>query len=223
MQNRTIAYLIFATAIFTGMWIILAVINTGSISPATSLEQKIFLLTHPGILFYLIYINATLITVSTVAMYAGFYYHCRQFNAIWAIIAMVFVPMYGIGNLITYLSQVFIVPKLVSMHSIAEFELISKVLLGQMLQDWPGSAMASLNGVSYAILGITSIIFAIIWIKNVNGLRAGALLLAISGLFSIFAVVGIAAENSVISFFLVISGFIYFIALLLIGFYFIRR
>ena len=223
MNIRTIGFITIAVVFVTGIWIITTILNVLLTAPHLSLLDKIALLENPDELYYITYTNASLITILTVAMFSGFYFYCKEKHLLWSIIAFSFIPIYGFGNLFVYLSQLYVVPNLVEMHKIGEYQLITEFILSQFIQDWSGSAIGYLNGISYGILGIPSIIFSLIFIKKDIKLRIGGLLLLISGVLSIIAVIGLAFRNQILIFLLVLSGFIYFIALIFIGKYFLQK
>ncbi len=211
-----------AVVFFTGIWIITTILNVMTAGPGISIDDKIALVANPGLLYYSTYINAAIITILTVALYAGFYYYCREIDPLWSLIAFAFVPIYGFGNLVSYLSQILVLPDLAMLHSQGENLSHTRLWLSQLIQDWPGSAMARLNAVSYGILGIPSVIFAMIFIRKNKRLQMGGLFLALSGILSIIAVIGVAIKNEVLGFMLVISGVIYFAALIMMGIFWLR-
>jgi hypothetical protein len=215
--------LTLAVVLSTALWTGLMIGTQVTAEPVTTLEAKIASLETLDFWFYLNYANAALITLLTVATLAGFYLYCRDDHAFWSTIGFAFVPIYGMGNLVAYLSQVFVVPGLLELHRAPETTAIAQTLLGLTIQDWPGSAIAALNGLSYAVLGIPSIIFATLMFRKARGLRAGSALLALSGALSIVALIGVAIENPSLSALTLVSGFIYLLALLLISRFFLRQ
>ncbi|MBN2092161.1 hypothetical protein JW964_21255 [candidate division KSB1 bacterium] len=216
MQHKTIARLTLAVIITTVIWIILMIITGWDFQPTTTLPEKIAAMHPPGFLHYLTYVNATLITLFTVAMFAGFYNFCNKYAPIAPDLGLIFIPIYGLGNLMVYLSQIFVVPYLLEIYHAPETQKIAEVLLGLMLQNWPGSAMEALNSVSYGVLGISSIIMGTIMIQQPPPLRHGSYLLILSGIFSIIGVIGLGLKISALSMLIVISGVIYLIGLIFI-------
>ena len=83
------------------------------------------------------------------------------------------------------------VPNLFELHRTPETASIATVLLGLTLYTWPGSAVEFLNGLSYAVLGIPSIVFSVIMFCRVNAFRAGKVLLALSGILSMIALIAL--------------------------------
>ena len=222
MKTRVVGILALAVAITT---LVLAVIMAGgevTATPATTLEEKIESLGDPGLLFYLAYVNAVLITILGVAMFAGFFAYYRDKAGLWSTIAFAFVPIYGLGNIIAYSSQVFVVPHLLDLYHQPETRMIAQVLLGLAIHNWYGTAIEALNILSYAILGIPSIIFAVIMFKT-KGLRVGSILLALSGVLSFVAVVGVATQNLILGMMTLVSAAMYMVSLVIIGVFFVRQ
>lgn len=104
------------------------------------------------------------LTLAAVALFAALYAWLKPIAPACAIIGLVFVPIYGVLNLVAYLSQVALVPALVALRADVEYVATADVLLRLTLQAWPASAMAFFNGLAYAILGIPSILFGfLLW------------------------------------------------------------
>lgn len=68
------------------------------------------------------------------------YVYCRQHNLLWATVGFVFVPMYGLVNLLCYLSQVFVVPELLQWYQQPDMHAMAAPLLALTIHTWPGSA-----------------------------------------------------------------------------------
>ena len=110
METRVTGILALAVAITTAIWALSMVATEMTAVPATTLEEKIESLGDLDFLFYIGYIDAALLTLLGVATFTGYYLYCRADAAYWSAMGLVFVPIYGLGNLVSYLSQVFVVP-----------------------------------------------------------------------------------------------------------------
>ncbi len=223
MKTRSLGMLIIAVVVTTAIWAFLLIVSQISAPPTNTLHEKIVSLKNAGFLFYFNYFNAAFITLFNVAVFAGLYLYCRNYDPFWAAIGVAFIPIYGLGNLIAYLSQIFVVPDLVDLYRAPETAQTAQILLGFVIQDWSGSAIQALNGLSYAVLGIPSIIFAVIMIRQNSALRPGGVMLAISGSLSLLAFIGLAVSSSVLADATLLSGFIFLIALIQIGTFFLRE
>jgi hypothetical protein len=217
MRRRTTGYLLIAVAVTTVIWIVTVIAGQATAPPVTTLEEKIAAIADPGFLYYLTYVNAAVITVFTTASLAGLYDRCRADDPLWATVGLVFAPIYGIANLVAYLSQVFVVPDLLALYRRPETEVVARTLLGLTIQDWQPSAIATLNGLAYAMLGIPSIIFGLLLAREPGKRRVGGWLLALSGVLSFIALVGLAVDRPALAATTLVSGVVYLVAVVLIG------
>ncbi|MGD8737128.1 MAG: hypothetical protein PVJ85_10290, partial [Anaerolineae bacterium] len=90
----------------------------------------------------------------------------------------------------------------------------SSLLLAQMVQSWPGSAVNVLNNLGYAILGIPSLIFGLLLFQRDRRMRLPGGLLALSGAASLAGMVGIVLQNELLSLGSLVSGGLFFLALI---------
>lgn len=222
MNQRVLGILAASVAITTALWVTLLIIQEASAPAVDNLQQKIESLDNLNFLFYLTYVNATLITIFTIALFAGFYEYCHPENPLWAIIGLVFIPIYGIGNLVSYLSQIFVLPRLLDIYRIPELKKSASLIIGELIQNWSGTSIEALNGLSYAILGISSIIFGTLMFRMQPKVKLASSLLSLSGILSIIAFIGMACRNPVLSMMFMLSGFIYLVSVILYGSFFLR-
>jgi hypothetical protein len=90
------------------------------------------------------------------------------------------------------------------------------------LQEWSGAAAEFVNLLSYALLGISSIVMGLLLKRKAAGLRAGSLLLAISGVLSILSLVGLGTGSAFLTSMVIASGLVFLVALVLLVGYFLR-
>jgi hypothetical protein len=223
MKTRSLGMLTIAVVVTTAIWALLLIMSQLSAPPANTLHEKIVSLKEAGFVYYFNYFNAAFITLFDVAMFAGLYLYCRNYDPFWASIGVTFVPIYGLGNLIAYLSQIFVIPDLIELYQDPGTAQIAQILLGFSIQDWTGSAIQALNGLSYAVLGIPSIIFAVIMYRREYSLRIGSVLLALSGGLSFLAFIGLAVSSATLANATLLSGFVFLMALVQIGLHFLRQ
>jgi hypothetical protein len=222
MKTRSINILTSVVAISTAAWVALTIYHQATLPPINTLTDQIAFIEEQLGLFKLTYINAAFITLANAALFAGLYVYCREENPLWAAVGLVFVPMYALGNLMVYLSQVFVVPELLALyHDPANFT-VAQNLLAMTLQEWSGSAAEFLNLLSYALLGIPSIIMGLLMYHKATGLRSGSLMLAISGVLSILSLVGLGTSSAFLTSMVMVSGLIFLVALVLLVGYFLR-
>ena len=212
-----------AVIVTTTIWAAIVIPDAASAGPVDTLPKAIESLGDLDFLFYFNYVNAALITLLDVAMFAGFYLYCRDHDRFWSTVAVAFVPIYGLGNLMAYLSQIFVVPRLLDVYQVADTRQMGETLLGLTLHAWPGSAVGALNALSYAILGIPSIILGVMIVRKERKLRFGGVLLAISGVLSLIAVIGVAVSSPALAAATLVSGLIFLVGLIPIGVFFLRQ
>lgn len=222
MSTRNIGIITLITASLTGMWGILFLYTASSAAPANTIAEQVYAIENYYELFMLNYTNAGLLTVVCIVMLAGFYAICRDDAPLWTSVAFVFIPIYGVGNLVVYLSQVFVLPGLLDRYHKPATEAMAEVMLGLILHTWPGSFTGFVNGLAYAALGIPSIIFGILLYRKAPAYHFGGLLLAASGMLSILALVGISIGSSVLSLLSPLGGFVFMLGIILLGVKFMR-
>ena len=207
-RNKLLGTLSLICLIFTVIWLVLLIYGAATQGPVETLEQALASVAHLGLLHYLTYANATLITLSATMLFAGLYVRCKTEAPLWAAMGAAFVPIYGLLNLFAYLSQITIVPRLVALQP------ASDLLLAQMVQGWPGSAVNVVNNLGYAVLGIPSIIFGLLLGKRHAPMRLAGILLALSGVASIIGMAGIVAQSPALGLGSIVGGVLFLAALI---------
>lgn len=206
--NRLLGTVALLCAITTAIWLVLLIVGVATQGPVETLEQALASVADLDLLHYLIYANAALITITATLLFAGLYVYCKPQEAVWAVMGLAFVPAYTVLNLFAYLSQITIVPRLVDLQP------ESSLLLAQLVQSWPGSAVNVLNNLGYAILGIPSLIFGWLLFQRQQAMRLPGGLLALSGTASLVAMVGIILQNAALSLGSIVSGVLFLLALI---------
>jgi hypothetical protein len=222
MKTRTLGILTLLVALTTMLWVALVIMIEMQKGPAQTLAAEIaFIESHWG-LFNLNYVNAGLITLFTVAMLAGYVHYCWDNDRLWALIAMVFLPLYGLADLVAYLSQVFVVPSLLAAYHQPSSAAFAEILLALTLHTWPGSVVGFINALAYAALGIPSLILGVLLFRKARRLRPGGMLLAVSGVLSIVALIGVGVGSALLSSLVMLSGFLFLIALVPLAIFFLK-
>jgi hypothetical protein len=194
-----------------------------SAGPLETFEQVSTHAARLGWLYYATYFNAALVTLSAVAFTSALYAWLKPKAPDWAMIGLVFVPIYGVLKLIAYRSQLSLVPALFDLRANPHTLEMADILLRLTLQAWPASAVAFFNGLAYAILGIPSILFGLLLWKYPGALRWGGLLLALNGAACILGVVGFLAGNALLRQGVMAGGVLFLLALILLSWAFLRE
>jgi hypothetical protein len=189
MARKPIGWIALATLSLTSAWLLLILIDMTRAGPLNTYEA---VLAHVRLLdgiYYAIYIITGLLTVATALLMAGLYGIFRQAWPLAALCGLVFVPVYATLNLFVYLSQVTLVPALINEQQMTSDPAV-EVLLHQMLQRAPDSAVAFLNALAYAVLALPSAIFGLLsWREGATSdtslWRVAGLLLTLSGILSL--------------------------------------
>jgi len=119
IQTLQVGMLSLTALVLTVIWLVLLVYGMVRIGPAVTLAEAMAVANKLDSLFYVTYINAALITIAVTALFAGLYVCYRQIAPLWSAVALIFVPPYTLLNLFVYLSQVTIIPRLLSINHAA--------------------------------------------------------------------------------------------------------
>ena len=107
---------------------------------------------------------------------------------------MIFIPIYGVLNLVCYSIQISIVPSIAT----KVLSTSGDVLFASQLMVSNGfSIMDFFSGLAYFILGIPSIIYGYFLIKNLKKKSGFSLLL--SGIFYIIGIIGYMLQNEILT------------------------
>lgn len=216
MKTKLFSTVSLLCIIFLVLWVVFMVLSTSKIGPIDTLEQAVNSVANPGLEFYLTYINAVIFTILVTALFACLYLYCKPEEPEWALIGLIFVPVYSTFNLFSYFSQISIIPKLISHQSIESYKFISNILVGQMVQGWSGSSVAVINSFAYALLGIPSIIFGVVLLRKGYFAKASGVLLILNAVACIIGVIGITTGNKIIGSGSLIGGVIFLFAVIFI-------
>ena len=221
MKNKTIGWITLVLIITHLLWIALMGLSQASSPEVTSIQEKIQAIENQKSLYIVNYLNAALLTLITVFFMSAIFAYFRQTNSFWPMIAFAFIPIYGLANLISYLSQISVIPSLITLFRENETQTITLVLLKLTIHTWPGSAIQTLNALAYAILGIPFIIFPLIWFRHSKLLMISGVLLATSGVLSIIAFIGLVAGIGFLTPLSIISGIAFVTSLFPVAYYFL--
>jgi hypothetical protein len=212
-MSKLAALLSLICLILTVLWIGLLIADMATAGPLESFEQVAAHVSRLHGLFYATYLNVALLTVAAVALFAALYAWLKPTAPGWIVIGLVFTPIYGGLNLVAYLSQVTLIPALVTLRLDPQYTATADVLLRLTLHAWPQSAMALFNGLAYAVLGIPSMLYgALLW-RLSGALRWGGLLLAFNGAACILGVIGFLTGSALLAQGVMIGGVLFLAAM----------
>jgi hypothetical protein len=203
----------FVSLILTVLWLICLIVGLSSAGSLDAFEKVLSHVAKLDILFYLTYVNAALLTACVVMLFVLIFIYLRPIAPVFAAAGVAFVPIYGCLNLVAYLSQVTVVPRLLRLHAIPKYQLLSELLLQQTVQQWPDSAVFILNNLAYAALGVPSIMFGVLMLRSNPVVRFGGILLGLSGVASMAGFIGIVAQDPLVGKGSLIGGILFLLAL----------
>jgi hypothetical protein len=195
MKTKQLGNLSLICLVVTVLWLVFLIIGMAGAGPLGTFEQVLAYAGRAGVIFYLTYINAALITVSAVMLFAGLYLYYKSTAPAMASLGVIFVPIYGTMNMVVYLSQITVVPRLLQLYAMPEYQEFAQFFLRQSIQQWPDSTISVINIMAYAVLGVPSILFGILMLRSGAVLRLGGIFLLLSGIAGIVGFVGIAAQS----------------------------
>lgn len=213
MKTRSLGVLAAVSFVLTAIWLGLLIASMARSGPVGSFERALAAAARLDTLYYLTYANAALITLTVSALFAGLFAYCEPAGPGWSLVGFIFVPVYCLLNLVAYLSQITVVPQLLALQQTPETQATATVLLRMALQASAGSAVSVFNSLAYAVLGIPSLVYGAMLARGRGLLRAGGVLLALSGVACIVGMAGVVMQDSVLSFGSVVGGVIFLLAL----------
>jgi hypothetical protein len=221
MKNKLPFYSAAFTFFFVSIWVVIMIIDLPGEGQISEFEDVYAYVSKLSFGYFLTYVSATFFTLSTLVLFICLFQIYKGEHPQGAFIAIFFVPVYAALNTIVYFSQVIFVPKLIELHEVTSQQEVANFALQQFIQLNPDSFMAFINGMAYAILGIPSVIFGLIMINKRRMMKIAGILILLSGILSFIGIIGNAINNAILNKGVVISGFVFWLALipLCISFY----
>jgi hypothetical protein len=221
MNPLTLSLLALLLFLLTAGWLGLFIAGTAAAGPIETFEQALAVTGRQNPAFVFSYLNAVLLTLVAVALFAGLYSNLRDEAPGWTQAALAFVPIYGVFALTAYLSQLTLVPSLLGWLDDPQYGGAARLLLAQSIQNWPGSFINFLNNLAYGLLGVPSIIFGALLARKGTLLKAAGVLLILNGSACILGVAGIIAGVELLTWGSIVGGVFFLLALppLALGYY----
>lgn len=208
-KRRIISKISLLSAILTVTWVILMAISSSQIDADWKSADYVKWASSPDAFFVANYINVTLLTFLVVLLFGYLFVFLQEKNKSLSIIALLFVPIYGIINIVCYSMQISLVPD-ISEKALSNPETMDIAV--QLIQMKSNSIIGFLNGMAYAILGIPSIIFGQLLFKS--GARFSGLFLLLNGISCMIGIIGYLAASSILEFGTVLGGMLFLTSLI---------
>ena len=184
----------FILMIFTIIWVVLTGVSMSQVESLWSDTEYLRWVSEPDISYTLNYINATIFTFIALVLYTVLFRYLYQKNKLLALLGIVFIPIYGVLNIVCYSMQITIVPSIANQTLISSGDML---FASQLIQSKSGTLIGFVNGLAYAILGIPSIIYGYMLINDMK--RLSGLFLVLNGIFCVVGIIGIMVQNSIMS------------------------
>lgn len=216
-MRKLIGYLSLVTAVLTALWVALLIAGMANTASAQDFDHVLANVSRLDTVYYAGYLNAAMITVAATMLYAVLYGYFKHESPAWALIAVLFVPVFCTLNLVVYLSQITLVPNLLAVYGAGENRALAVLLLRESIQQYPASTVSLLNNLAYALLGIPSIIFGLLLLNHRAQARSAGILLALNGIACILGLGGVLFKFALLSLGSVIGGVLFLAALIPLG------
>jgi hypothetical protein len=197
------------------IWIVFTGLSMSQVQSAWTYIDYVNWAANPDIFFTGNYINATLLTINAVALYAFLYVFLKNKYENYAMLGLVFIPIYGVLNIISYSIQISVVPLIAS----SSLDSPDKIYFAsQFIQANSKSIIGFMNGMAYAILGIPSMIYGFLMFRESK--KISGALITLNGVFCIVGIVGYTINNTLLGMGIMIGGIIFMGGLVAMAFEF---
>jgi hypothetical protein len=195
-------------------WIFLGVFSMPLVKAEWTNLDYLQWISKPSLSFVLTYINATLLTIIDVILFYFLYSYLNSFNKPFAQLGLIFIPIYGVLNIVCYSIQITTVP------SIAKIAIESGNFdfAIQLIQAKTDTLIGYLNGLAYTMLGIPSIIYGYFMVKQT--IKFSGIFLIASAILDFFGIAGYLIGNKTLAIGMILGGVAFTIALICMVFEF---
>lgn len=182
MKHKTLGVIILIDVVCLLAWLGGMILMINAYGEIKSFDQALAFATERHPFYYTFtYANAVLFSLLNSMVFAGLYGLVKDRYPLWSAIGFVFIPVYSILAIISYLSQLVIIPPLIELLAEPRYQAVVEVLLRNLIQNWSGSTLGYFDQFSYFILGIPSLIFGLALLPFGKLMKAAGLMLALSG------------------------------------------
>ena len=188
----------------TVIWLVFTGFSMSQVESSWIYSDYVIWASNPDLFFIGNYINATLLTITTVVLYTFLYDFLKNKYESYALLGFVFIPIYGIINLLCYSIQISVIPLLAS----SSLDSPDKIyFVSQFIQANTKSIIGFMNGLSYAILGIPSIIYGILMFKELK--KISGVFISLNGVFCIIGIIGYIIQNGALTAGIMLGGIVF--------------
>jgi hypothetical protein len=180
---------------------LLVVVITGMLAskgmPQSDLDYLKFA-SQPDVWYKAYYINAMMLTLLIIVLFTLLFSYLSEINKTSALLGMVFIPVYGAINLVCYSIQITVVPSIAA-HALSTSASTSGDVwfAAQFIMTNTHSVVGFIYGLAYSMLGIPSVIFGYMLMRNTK--KLSGILLIIHGLLYFIGFTGFLMQNAALS------------------------
>lgn len=194
MKQKTLGIIILVDLVLLLAWLAIMIVMGASGRMPTDFSEAVSFAVEEHWLFYkLNYANASLYAILNGLVFAGLYAMLKKDGPGWAEIGIVLVPVIVFINLFSYLSQLVLVPGLVTLTGEPDSAAAAEVLLRNLLQTSPEGALIYFDQFGYFLMSVPSLVFGILLYRRGRPHNWGGALLALSGVSCLPVGVGVLA------------------------------
>jgi len=199
----------------TLIWIVFTGFSMSQVESTWTYTDYVTWASKPDFFFIGNYINATLLTITAIVLFTFLYGFLKNKYESYAMLGLVFIPIYGLLNIICYSIQISVVPLIAG----DSFDSPDKIYFAShFIQAYSKSIFGFMNGMAYAILGITSIIYGVLMFKEFK--KLSGVLISLNGISCIIGIIGYIINNSILATGIMIGGILFLGALAAMAFEF---
>ena len=209
--EKRIRQVALMSLLLTVTWIIFMGISMSQIQPTWSDMEYLKWVSQPDIFYLVNYINVTVLTVIVIALFTVLFIYLSEKNKTLALLGIIFIPVYGVMNLICYSIQISIVPRVAANVLNTSGDIL---FVSQLIQSNSHTAVGFINGLAYSILGIPSIIYG--YMLTNNSMKLSGLFLLVNGVLCIVGIIGYLLQNPILSAGVMLGGIAFLISLVFI-------
>lgn len=152
--------------------------------------DQIYKIQDSGLLYYIVNMLAVVFNISIIAYFVSLRGYYRKYNHYYADLAFIFIPVFGIGILLSDLVQLLFIPFFLKHSCQLYSESSIQIIISNLINSCNGSFMQFVSAFSYSILGISAVINGFQMFYRTSKLQLSGALLTISGLLFSFGIVG---------------------------------
>lgn len=194
--------------VLTIVWIVFTGISMSQVKASWSDYDYLKWVSNPDIFYTVNYINATILTFVVVILFTVLFKYLYEKSKLLALMGLIFIPIYGVLNLVCYSIQITIIPTIAKNVIRSSGDLQFAL---QLVQSRSETIIGFINGLAYAILGIPSIIYGYLLSKDKK--KLSGLFLLLNGVLCVVGIIGYMMKDPILSTGIMLGGIVFLMSL----------